>query len=227
MNTDSSFLTPDARPDANGRGGRPAARLLDRLLPVGAAAQAGIRRPRTLEHRRRVLRLRRIAIALCSAGLVLGIGLLLLPEPRSGVIVPASDIAQGGRLDRAGLRVRQIPESLTDGFLTDRTAARGCIARIRLPRDRPIPAAACSRVPALRPGQTLISIPTSLTPGALDPGSRASARVAGSAPVPVVLWGFETGSDGVVRARVAVAASRAGRLLDAASSGTVLLSPTA
>ncbi len=227
MSTDSSFLAPDARPGAGRREGHIAARLLERLRPAGAAGLSGIRRPGTLERRRRLLRLRRLAIALCAAGLVLGIGLLLLPEPRTTVIVPSADIPQGRRLDRTGLSTRQIPESMVDGFLTDRTSARGCIARIRLPRDRPVPQTACSHVPALRRGQTIVSIPTSLTPDAMDVGARASAQTEGSDPIPVVLWGFETGSDGVIRARVAVSASRAGDLLDAASSGTVLLSPAA
>lgn len=191
------------------------------------AAQQGVRMPRTLGRRRRLIRIRRLAIALCAAGLVLGAGLLLLPEPRSSVLVPSTDIGRGERLDRAGLSTRQIPESLVQGFLTDRTGLKGCVTRIRLPRDRPIPASVCSHAPELRPGQTLVSIPTSLTPGTMDPGTRATARAKGSSPVPVVLWGLETGSDGITLARVAVPASKAADLLDAASAGTVLLSPAA
>ncbi len=193
MSTDSSFLAPDARPGAGRREGHIAARLLERLRPAGAAGLSGIRRPGTLERRRRLLRLRRLAIALCAAGLVLGIGLLLLPEPRTTVIVPSADIPQGRRLDRTGLSTRQIPESMVDGFLTDRTSARGCIARIRLALgDLAGPAAmACSLyVPALRRGQTIVSILTSLTPDTMDvgaPGERADRGLGSDSRGPVGL----------------------------------------
>lgn len=197
---------------------------LRRLLHRDTALRC-VHMPRELGRRRRLLRLRRIALMLCCAGIAVAVGLLLLPEQRVSVPVPRADVAQGRRVDVGALDHRQVPISVASDFLRHDDALCDCVARIRLPHGHPVPVTACTRVPPLAAGQTLVSIPTSLTPGSIDPGARASARVKGSAPVPVVLWGFENGSDGITRARVAVDASKAMDLLEAASAGTVLLSP--
>ncbi len=204
----------------------------------------GIRTPGSLARRRRLLGLRRLALALCLAGIVFGLGLLALPEQRMEVIVPTATIARGRLVRPSDVGRRMLPVSAAQGFLTSPAGLEGCYTRITLTRGRPIPSSACSCVPPLRHGQTLVSLPTSLVPGSIEPGSRAvvldDADRRGTAEehgatdkedqkdadrVSVIVWSITTGPDGLARVKAAVDGKRAQEVLDLAARGPVLLSP--
>ena len=201
--------------------------IVSMMRPTGAAHEPRTASAPRLERRRRLTLLRRLSLALCCAGIALCLGLLALPEARVSVPAPKNDIPAGSAIAPSRLTTVAIPSSLAQSFLASSSQAEGCHAQIRLAARSPIPRSACSRVPPLEAGQTLVLVPTSVPPDALRAGSPAEAWDGrrGSRPVSVIVWGFETGSDGTRRARLAVRNAQAPALVEAASRGEILLSP--
>lgn len=127
----------------------------------------------TLARRRRFIRLRRLAVSLCFMGIAISLCLLRVPEPQTSLPVPRVDIEQGTRLLSSHLTSRHMPRSMTSGFYTHLSSSDRCFTRLPLRKGVPIPLTACSHIPPLQSGQTLLRLPTYLVPGAIERGSYA------------------------------------------------------
>lgn len=221
---------------------------------LSPASRTAGRATGALRRRRRICALRRTACALCLAGIVCGLGLLFLPEEEVSLPVPRAEMRAGALLTAKDVTTRDVPASFAHGFLGVDEIRHACYTRLPLHRGIPIPDSACSRIPPLQKGETLMSLPTTLVPGAMDVGSKALAfpgnvgseerttegdrsapepsgstntrlPQAASSGIPVILWGFENGEDGKQHVRVAVSQQGALKLQKAAAQGPILLSP--